>query len=125
MFGTAKRKKYHWAIDTILNNEYQIQTQTDPNFSGILAYWDLTDQLWCVRPKMSEDEAALVIAGAYYCGLLGTGRFEEAAILLSRIISVGQRAVSKGTLSPELWNNNLILLNKRHNQFGIPEIALP
>ncbi len=80
--------------------------------------------MWCIRPKKSEDEAALFIAGAYYCGLLEGGQFEEAAILLPRIISVVRFALSKGTISPELWDNNLIAFNKRHNQFGIPEIAL-
>jgi len=43
MFGFGKRKKYSGAADIKINTEYQIITQDNPNFPGVIAYLELID----------------------------------------------------------------------------------
>jgi hypothetical protein len=87
MFGLGrKRKLYNGAVDTKLNNEYQIATRNNPKFPGSLYYLQLIDNAW--GASMSEDEAALYIATLYYEGIAKQGHLTEAGALHSRILSI-------------------------------------
>lgn len=101
MFGLFKnRKKYNGAVDTKLNNEYQIQTRDNEYFPGMLAYLKLIDGAW--DSNMSEDEAAMYIASLYVAGLKKHGFHEVALPVLERLMSVGQFGVNHGTIRFEL-----------------------
>lgn len=101
MFGLGGRKKYNGAIDTKLNNEYQISTEGNPNFPAALAYLDIIDHAW--NGKMTEDEGALYIATLYYCGLVRHGLRDEAQGLRPRIIRVADFGVRKGMIAEGRW----------------------
>lgn len=117
MFGLGGRKKFNGAIDTKLNNEYQIATRNNHNFPGALAYLELIDNAW--NAKMSEDEGALYIATLYYCGLLQNGLQEKAAQLFARIQSVVEFGVPRGMISPLRWSKFSETIQQANIQAGI------
>lgn len=101
MFGLGnKRKLYNGAVDTKLNNEYQIDTRGDQNFPRVLGYLELIDKAW--HSKFSEDEAALYIATLFYCGLAKAGDHAQASALFPRLQSVAKFGLSKGMISEKL-----------------------
>ena len=101
MFGFGRREKYNGAVDTKLNNEYQISTRDNSLFPRAIAYLKLIDTAW--TSKMSEDEAALYIAALYYLGILKHEHHELARELHARIQSVGTFGHDKGTISDRVW----------------------
>lgn len=117
MFGFGNRKKYNGAVDSKLNNEYQIATRDNPNFPGMLAYLDLIDNAWNV--KMSQDEGALYIATLYYCGLLKHELYTEANALHSRIQSIGTFGLSKGIISQARWTKFSDAIQQAKQDAGI------
>jgi hypothetical protein len=102
MLGIGKRKKYNGAIDTKLNNEYQIQTKGNLLFPNVGAYLDLIDNAW--KTNMSVDDGVLYIATLYYCGLVRQEHNEEAKDLLQRINSIVEFGLPKGIISEEKWS---------------------
>lgn len=101
MFGFGKRKRYNGSVDIKLNNEYQIATNDNPQFPGILAYLKFIDNAW--NAKMSEDEGALYIATLYYCGLRKHGLHDDADALYSRIDAIVNFGLPKGLISQTHW----------------------
>ena len=117
MFGFGRRNKYNGAVDTKLNNEYQIVTQGNPGFPGALAYLELIDNAW--NAKMSEDEAALYIATLYYCGTVKEGLHAEAGPLLSRIHTIVQLGLPKGRISQARWDKLSGAIQQANNEASI------
>jgi len=104
MFGLFKNMaKYNGNVNLKLNNEYQISTEDNPRFPGVLVYLQLIDNAWAAR--MSEDEAAMYIATLYFCGLAKAGYEDEAVELQGRIISVANFCVPKGIISQEKFSD--------------------
>jgi hypothetical protein len=101
MFGLGrKRKLYNGAVDTKLNNEYQIATRDNSKFPGSLYYLQLIDNAW--GANMSEDEAALYIATLYYDGIVKQGHLTEASALHGRIQSIVKFGRAKGLISEKV-----------------------
>lgn len=97
MFGLFRsRPKFNGAVDTKLNNEYQINTRREP-FPGPAAYLKLLDAAWSA--KMTEDEASMYVASLFFCGLLKAGYDDAAKSLFERIMSVGEFGLSHGLIS--------------------------
>lgn len=117
MFGFGKRKKYNGAADIKINIEYQIITQDNPNFPGVIAYLELIDNAW--NAKMSEDEGALYIAILYYCGLVKHGLHEEAKSRLSRIDAIVNVGLSKGSIAQARWDKFFGAIQQSNQEAGI------
>lgn len=119
MFGFGGRKKYNGAVDTKLNNEYQIVTSEldNPNFPGVLFYLEIIDNAWSA--KMSEDEGALYVATLYYCGLLKHGLHAEASALHSRIQSIVGFGLLKGMISQARWAKFSAAIQQANTEAGI------
>lgn len=117
MFGFGKRKKYNGIVDDKLKNEYQISTNDAPGFPGVLAYLDLIDNAW--NAEMTENEAALYIATLYYCGLIKHGHLDSASALMSRIESIVQFCIPKGSISQARWDKFSASIEQKRNEFGI------
>jgi hypothetical protein len=101
LFGVGrKRKLYNGAVDTKLNNEYQIRTRDNPSFPGMIAYLQFIDNAW--DANMSEDEAALYIATLYYDGISKTGSQTEASALHGRILSIVEFGRARGLISEKI-----------------------
>jgi len=100
MFGFRNRKKYNAAVDVKVNNEYQIQTQDNPNFPGILKYLEIIDVSW--NSNASEDECAMQIATLYLCGLFRHALWDEARAVASRFDQLGPYGVRRGLIRAEV-----------------------
>jgi hypothetical protein len=90
---------YNGAVDTKLNNEYQIATRDNPKFPGNLYYLQLIDNAW--QASMSEDEAALYIATLYYDGIVKQGHLKEASVH-GRIHSIVEFGRATGLISEKV-----------------------
>lgn len=117
MFSFNKRKQYNGAVDTKLNNEYQIATHDDPNFSGVFAYLNLVDNAW--YSNFSADECAMYIAILYYGGMLEKGRHADAARLLERVNAIANFNVPKGLISQEQWKKFVAGIAHIHKTLGL------
>ena len=117
MFGFGNRKKYNGALDTKLNNEYQIATLDNPSFPGMLAYLKLVDNAW--NAKMSEDDGALYIATLYYCGILKHGHHSEACGLYSRIQTIANFGLQNGMISQVRWKKFSTEIRQANTDAGV------
>lgn len=110
MFGFRNRKKYNGTVDVKLNNEYQITTQDNPKFPGVLKYLELIDVSW--NSNASEDECAMQIATMYLCGLFRNQLWDEARPLAGRLDSIGPYAVDRGLVRRDVWEKCIALIEK-------------
>jgi len=120
MFGLGKkRKNFNGAVDTRLNNEYQIVTDSEANplFPAPLAYLNHLDQQW--NNKLNEHEAALVIACMYFCGCAEGDEREEALRVHERILAVSQFGVAHGQVDEAKWELMRGLCEKRYALVGL------
>lgn len=90
------RPKFNGAVDTKLNNEYQINTRREP-FPGPLAFLKLLDVAW--GADMNEDEAAMYVATLFFVGILRSGDEAGAEALLDRLNQVGDFGVAHGMIA--------------------------
>jgi len=110
MFGFRNRKKYNETVDVKLNNEYQIRTQDNPKFPGILKYLELIDVSW--NNNASEDECAMQIATMYLCGLFRNQYWDDARPLAERLDTIGPYGVRRGLVRQEVWEKCIALVEK-------------
>ena len=77
VFGS--RKQYNGAVDHILRNYFEIETDFAKNqrFCGILHYLRLIDGCW--NAKLGVNETAAFIAGDYYEGILSNHAYSDPA----------------------------------------------
>jgi hypothetical protein len=119
MFGFRNRKKYNAAVDVKLNNEYQIRTQDNPNFPGILKYLQLIDVSW--NDKGSEDECAMQIASLYLCGLFRHSLWDEGRVVSGRFNHVGPYGVERGLIRQEVWKKCVALVERTQREVSKPK----
>ena len=114
MFGFRNRKKYNASVDSKLNNEYQIRTQNNSKFPGILKYLEIIDVSW--NNNASEDECALQIGTLYLCGLFRYTLFEEARVLAPRMDQIGPYGVQRGLIRQEVWEKCIAQVEKTQRE---------
>jgi hypothetical protein len=100
-FGKKKRNDFNGAVDTKLNNEYQIQTRSNELFPGSIAYLGFLDIAW--KAKMNEHEASMYMAILYYCGLIDNGHYDVAEPVGQRIQAVSEFCLPKGMIGEAHW----------------------
>jgi hypothetical protein len=113
-FFFKNRNKYNGAVDSKLNEEYQIPTRDNPKFPGIIAYLGLIDQAWDGR--FTEQEAAMFIATLYYSGLKREQLHNDARALASRVSIIGQQDFSLGLISMHRLSTFLAAIEKANSQ---------
>ena len=123
MFGFRNRKKYNAVVDTKLNNEYQIRTQDNQHFPGILTYLKLIDTPY--YDGATEDECALQIASLYLSGAIRNSLVEEARAVSTRIGQVGPFGIERGLIRQEVWDKCVALVEKTRREVAEPPIPKP
>ena len=114
MFGFRSRKKYNATVDVKLNNEYQIRTQDNPKFPGVLKYLELIDVSW--NNQATEDECAMQIATLYLCGLFRHQFWDEARSVAARFDQIGPFGIERGLIHPEVWEKCAALVDKTQRE---------
>lgn len=117
MFGFRNRKKYNGSVDVKLNNEYQIPTQDNPKFPGVLQYLALIDESW--NNYASEDECAMQIATLYVCGLFRQHLWEEARLIAERMDHIGPFGIKHGLIRSEVWDKCIALVEKTQREVSV------
>jgi hypothetical protein len=114
MFGFRSRMKYNATVDIKLNNEYNIKTQDNPLFPGVLKYLELIDASW--NNNASEDECALQIATLYLCGLIRGNLVDDAKVLAGRVDQVAQYGVDRNLIRQDIWDKCIALVQKNQRE---------
>lgn len=114
MFGFRNRKKYNGVVDTKLNNEYQIRTNDNPHFPGVLAYLNLIDTFY--QGGSTEDECALQIATLYLSGAIKHSLSDEAQSVWARMHQVAPFGVARGLIRQEVWDKCAALVKNAQGE---------
>ncbi len=118
MFGFRNRKKYNGAVDTKLNDDYQIATRDNDKFPGILKYLEMIDASW--NNNANEDECAMQIGTLYLCGLFRNSLWDETRIVAANMDRIGLQGVRTGRIRKEIWEKCVALVEQTQREVSKP-----
>lgn len=115
-FARRRRKRYNGLIDTLLNERYHIDTKSDPDFPGVMAYLELIDNGW--GSKWSPEETSYYIATLLYCGLFDQGNTGKAEAVYNAMSPVVAEGIDTGCIRIDISRRFMQPIQERRDASG-------